>query len=983
MKRWIWLLALLVLLAGLCPALAEETLGTGACGEGLTWSVTRDNDGLTTLEISGKGAITDNPWRALKDEKGFHYQFDRLVLNEGITAICDNAFSSSVRAGVALTMPSTLKTIGHGAFLGTYPVSLTLNEGLVSIGGDAFDSIHCCPAVVIPGSVTDIGYRALPQTGTLYVYPGSEGEQWCKDWGVACELCDGEPSGRDASMKRLLDAIAAADDVPMRYRQPAIEAVKAMTDLTAAQLDGLADYVTEEYAALRAAMSDNDLSAVEIAGFVSRFHGKMTEIGVTVSWATRYIGDYLGVRLNVTVGGDTQTFDVFRNQDYWYLSRLPQGTTSKYSWRETGKGLVLTGYSGSDVNLTVPATLNGKPVIGVEGGSQSWPSGLINLALPEGMKFIGQYAFSGLKKLVNVTLPDSLEFIYDGAFNQCEKITQITFGTHLKTLGNAFMQTGITSFHLPASLISLGAKLPSVTIDPANTHLKKVDGALYNEETKTLLWAWADEIPESFTVKSGTEVIRNSAFFDMATLKQLVLPSSVVEIGDCAFEGCSELASVTLNEGLKRIDGFAFSNCGKLTVLDLPSTLVELGYSALRGTPITNIWIPKGLFAEPEQQWNLLYMFRGEGGLRQLGWVEISPEHPLYEGNNGMVIEKKTRRLLCVPGKINGTVDVPFNTWAIGESAFEGCADVTGIHIPAGVTAVEVNALSGTGIVNLSFPDSVKSIAYQQGLSKLEKVTIPASVTELGFFDDSGFSRPDKKTEVYGIPGSAAQDLAEYQGWDFVAMGATGITGFQVFSDGKPVAGALTIWQGDVVELYADSDGSNEDAVIWSVQSDDESKKAAQILMRDGARLTVGGGAPGSTTFAVRAADNPAVTCQVTVTVKALGASTPDCAVMPADLKQIAANAMRNTAFRYVYVPDGTTAIGSRAFMDCANLRVVRLPDSMTFVAADAFKGCSDVVIVYGSLDSGVVDALYENTGVRGLISWKYKYPWMPPWLVN
>ncbi len=977
MLRRIWILSLLLVLVG-CAALATETLGSGSCGTGMTWNMVKGDDGLITLEISGKGAITQAPWRELKDPGELLYVADRLVLNEGITQIPQYAFSGCLQAGAALEMPSTLRQIGAEAFRGAFPVSLVLNEGLVSILDNAFDFDHCCPTVIVPRSLAEIGYQALPASGTLYVYPDSEGEQWCMDWGIPFQSCTGALNAREASLKRLLDAIAAADDVPLRYRQPAIETLKGMTSLTADQLDGLTEYVTQEYAALRTAMSDNDLSIVEIAGFTSRFMTRMTDIGVTVSCGNRYIGGYWGVRLEVTVNGATQELLFYRNRDYWDLSRLSVGTTSKYSWRETGAGLVLTGYSSSTTSLTVPATLNGKPVIGVEGDNGSWPSNLVNLELPEGLKFIGRYAFSGMKKLVNVTLPDSLEHIYDGAFYGCDKITQVTFGPKLRTLGNAFEKSGVTSFSLPASLERLGRKLPSMTIDPDNPHFTKEDGALYNNDTKTLLWAWEDEIAPSFTVKDGTQCIGRSAFQDVTVLTGVSLPDSVVEISGRAFEGCVQLNAVTLNEGLEKIGVNAFCDCKSLTALTLPSTLVEMGVGALRRTGITNLSIPAALFADPDQWGSLRTLIKVD--MEALFYIDVAPGHPLYESEYGVLYEKGTHTLLCVPRAISWPPAVRENTWVIADGAFENCALIPGIYLPAGVTTIGNDALSGTSIESLVLPDSVDSIGYQKNLSGLLEITIPASVTELGFFQDSGFSSDEKRTKVYGVPGTAAESLATYQHWEFCPVDASGITGFQMLADGKPVA-SLTMWQGDVVEVIANNSGENMDAVLWDL-GDSDNRRAAQVLSRKGRALLLCGGAPGTSTYTVSAADDPAVTCTLQVTVKALSAATPDCAMLPAGLKAVETNAFRNTKFRYVSIPDGATSIGSRAFMDCPNLKVVRVPESMTFIAADAFEGCSDVVVVYGCQQEAV-NRLYGNPNIRCMIDWNQSYPWASPWLIS
>lgn len=49
-----------------------------------------------------------------------------------------------------------------------------------------------------------------------------------------------------------------------------------------------------------------------------------------------------------------------------------------------------------------------------------------------------------------------------------------------------------------------------------------------------------------------------------------------------------------------------------------------------------------------------------------------------------------------------------------------------------------------------------------------------------------------------------------------------------------------------------------------------------------------------------------------------------------------------------VIVPEGITAIGEKAFMDCDNLKKIRLPDSLIEIKSQAFCNCfslSDIII--------------------------------------
>ncbi len=69
------------------------------------------------------------------------------------------------------------------------------------------------------------------------------------------------------------------------------------------------------------------------------------------------------------------------------------------------------------------------------------------------------------------------------------------------------------------------------------------------------------------------------------------------------------------------------------------------------------------------------------------------------------------------------------------------------------------------------------------------------------------------------------------------------------------------------------------------------------------------------------------------------------CVSLPADLKTIEEEAFAGAAFEAVLLPDGCTAIGSRAFADCPNLVYVRIPASVVSIAEDAFAGCGQVMI--------------------------------------
>ncbi len=112
-----------------------------------------------------------------------------------------------------------------------------------------------------------------------------------------------------------------------------------------------------------------------------------------------------------------------------------------------------------------------------------------SVAIPQGVREIGQEAFSRHRTLVKVEIPDSVETIGDGAFSDCHKLWRIGFPAGLKRLGS---------------------------------------GALRNcEEVLSL------EFPE------GLESIGSHAFDGCVDCFRVRLPESLREIGPAAFSGCT------------------------------------------------------------------------------------------------------------------------------------------------------------------------------------------------------------------------------------------------------------------------------------------------------------------------------------------------------------------------------------------------------------------------------------------------------------
>lgn len=103
-------------------------------------------------------------------------------------------------------------------------------------------------------------------------------------------------------------------------------------------------------------------------------------------------------------------------------------------------------------------------------------------------------------------------------------------------------------------------------------------------------------IPPSVEIDGETVPVievGNSAFQN-ANLGSVVIPSSVVTLGQFAFDGNGELNSVELSEGLVRIGNLAFRDAA-LTAIDIPETVSRIDFQAFRGNSLVAVELPASL----------------------------------------------------------------------------------------------------------------------------------------------------------------------------------------------------------------------------------------------------------------------------------------------------------------------------------------------------------------------------------------------------
>ena len=101
---------------------------------------------------------------------------------------------------------------------------------------------------------------------------------------------------------------------------------------------------------------------------------------------------------------------------------------------------------------------------------------------------------------------------------------------------------------------------------------------------------------ESVVVPNSVTTIGNEAFSNCSKLKYLTLGTSVKTIAGEAFESCYELTEVLMPNSVESIESYAFNGCHKLTNLVFGTKLVSIGSQAFYGCErLVNVLLPNSL----------------------------------------------------------------------------------------------------------------------------------------------------------------------------------------------------------------------------------------------------------------------------------------------------------------------------------------------------------------------------------------------------
>ncbi len=930
--------------------------------DGLSYQVTKSPDGESPGEVEVTGG-------EIKEEIEFPETVTYNSATYMVTSIGSNAFSGRSNSGnftKKYIIPGTVRSIGNSAFYDNYYLEeVEFNEGLQTIGVDAFGYNFALKEIRIPSTVTAIEDRAFRTNqqnqatiSCLAATPpanlGSETFQGRTDATLHVVAADVEAYQETEYWKDF--SVISGDILNInRCSSPVITCDNNILTISC-KTEGAAIYYT----------TDGSVPDENALRYTS-----------PISYTTNQIIRAIAIAEGYESSGVKNFYD--KEQ----VENVTDAQGIKYTLKQADDGSFyysVTGHSDElNAEIVIPTDLGGCPV-----------------------KIIEEKVFEGCTDLSSITISNSVTTIGARAFYGCSNLSTVILGSQLMTIGEYVfgLCTSLSSITIPNSVTTIGkfafdscSSLTSITIGNNVTALR--GGTFYYCTSLTDI-----NVPNSVTIIESEEEIRwrwlenignpgiYGVFEGCSSLSSVTIPNSVTSIGDDAFRGCSGITMVTSEISTPfAVDAFGESNANNATLVVPQGS--RTAYQSADG------W---NGFAFIYEEGETIYAKKqtDEQGLYYT--LKQADDGSFYYSVTGHSDEMNAE--IVIPADIGGcpvrniegggfrdcsnltSITIPNSVTSIGERAFWGCNGLTSITLPSSVTCEGYDPFNGTSLNNVKIvildysefcnntaikvfgysvpihlldnegneiteyviPEGVTSICDRAFFfcSNLSSITIPEGVTTIGreaFRGCSSLSSIMIPSSVTTMGWAAFSDCSDLQ---MVTSEISTPFAVDVFG-GSNASNATLIVPKDSRNGYKSTDGwgfafiYEEGETLYDREQNDEQGVKYTLMQAD----------DGSVYYSVTGHSDEMDT-EI---------------IIPTDLDGCPVKTIEELAFSSctdltsVTIPNSITSIGRDAFYGCG-LVSVTIPNSVTTIGDDAFYECRDLTSV--KIGNGIASIGYR-----------------------
>ena len=380
----------------------------------------------------------------------------------------------------------------------------------------------------------------------------------------------------------------------------------------------------------------------------------------------------------------------------------------------------------------LPKTIKRVTVTGGDGISDDAfrDSDVQSVTLPEGLTYVGNFAFCGCTALTDVVLPASVQSIGEGAFSGCTALTNVSLAQVQSIDVFAFSGcTALTELDL-SSLDWLGTEAfincSGITTITTSVELDTIPEGAFSGCVNL----------ESFDFLEGVRYIGARAFAGCAKLSAINL-GSIRNIGSRAFENCTGLHTVSIGytNQFEQADKDAFQGCVNITKLFVTS-LYSFAASLIEAIPknsLQSVTIDGSIPAYAFSGCTTLTEFIGGGSIGD----------GAFEGCTSLSV---------IEGYFNG-ISNKAHFSDIGDRAFANCTSLTRweASISGSIGTEAFSGCSALEYFDMGTADSIGLNAFE-GCDSLSEV-------EAGAYTAEGNSYAARWVQIEGLENLMNRDV--------------------------------------------------------------------------------------------------------------------------------------------------------------------------------------------------------------------------------